>query len=115
MRETMRDVALDAIHELDDVCQGVILAGLADPLGDNDFTRELDRVDNLRRRMEAADARCHMSRETVTHQPTIDALGTVSFECSNCGWQFYMSDVCVYPDRPHFCPNCGARVIPIGA
>lgn len=118
MSETMKDVALEAIGLLEDALATIDFE--YGHIGDEQEREHADMVAGLRRRAHGAgehDQRgtCHMSREIIEHQPTIDALGTVSLECSRCGRQFYLSDVCVYPDRPSFCPNCGARTITICA
>lgn len=54
---------------------------------------------------------CHVSVEIVTHEPTITAMGIICFKCNQCDWIWYMGDICRYPDKPNYCPNCGAKVI----
>lgn len=54
---------------------------------------------------------CHVSAEFIDHEPTIDSLGIVWFECDKCGWGWYEGEICCYPSKPHYCPHCGARVV----
>ncbi|MGR1083965.1 hypothetical protein ACUYFE_08055 [Olegusella massiliensis] len=58
-----------------------------------------------------AERTCRVSAEIVEHEPTITAMGLVCFRCDQCDWVWYMGDLCCYPDKPNYCPNCGARVV----
>ena len=76
--------------------------------GHRDYTEIFARLAEL---IDPEECTCHVSKEFIDHEPTLDSLGIVWFECDKCGWGWYEGDVCHYPSKPHYCPHCGARVV----
>lgn len=107
MSETLRDVAVDLARRLASCEANSAYDGLAAWERRGEYLHEyMDRIN-------AADAErtCHVSAERIDHEPTIDSLGIVYFECDRCGWGWYEGDTCCHPSTPCFCPHCGARVV----
>lgn len=76
--------------------------------GHRDYTEIFARLGEL---IDPEECTCHVSKGFIDHEPTLDSLGIVWFECDKCGWGWYEGDVCHYPSKPHYCPHCGARVV----